>query len=66
MKRLRSEQKFGVAWAEGKALYLSLGLTDEDLVKPHIGIVNSWSDANPGHIHLKELAKAVEIGIISA
>lgn len=66
MKKLRSEQRFGVSWAEGQALYRSLGLTDEDLAKPHIGIITSWNDANPGHVHLRELAKAVEIGIISA
>ncbi len=65
MAKLRSEQHFGVAWAEAQALYRSLGLTSKDLAKPHIGIINSWSDLNPGHVHLKELAKAVEIGVIS-
>ncbi len=44
----------------------ALGLTPEDLKKPFIGIVNSWSGIHPGHIHLRELAAAVSEGVLAA
>ena len=43
-----------------------LGLTDEDLNKPFIGIVNTWSEFHPGHVHLKDIAVEVKSGIRSA
>ena len=44
----------------------ALGLTPEDLKKPFIGIVNSWSGIHPGQIHLRELAAAVSEGVRAA
>lgn len=44
----------------------ALGLTDEDLSRPFIGIVNTWSEINPGHVHLRRLASAVKLGVVSA
>jgi dihydroxyacid dehydratase/phosphogluconate dehydratase len=43
-----------------------LGLTDEDLHKPFIGIINTWSEFHPGHFHLKDIAAEVKSGIRSA
>ena len=34
--------------------------------RPYVAIVNSWSEMNPGHYHLKELAAAVKRGILMA
>lgn len=65
-KRLRSDLEFGVAWAERRSLLKGLGKTDEDLRKPHVAIINSWSDINPGHKHLRELALSVQQGVIDA
>ena len=44
----------------------SLGLVDEDLDKPFIGIANSYTNIVPGHLHLNELAKAVSEGVRQA
>ncbi|UCE97509.1 MAG: dihydroxy-acid dehydratase, partial [Dehalococcoidia bacterium] len=41
----------------------ALGLTDSEIRKPFIGIVNSFSEAVPGHIHLKDIAKSVKDGV---
>ncbi|MHA1607520.1 MAG: dihydroxy-acid dehydratase [Candidatus Freyarchaeota archaeon] len=46
--------------------YKACGYVDEDLEKPVIGIVNSFEEANPGHIHLRVLADAVKAGVYSA
>jgi len=42
------------------------GYTDEDLGKPIVEIVNSWSEWNPGHQHLRMVADAVKRGVWSA
>ncbi|MDR1048824.1 MAG: dihydroxy-acid dehydratase [Synergistaceae bacterium] len=44
----------------------SVGYRQSDLDKPQIAIVNSWTDVNPGHKPLAELAKAVREGIWAA
>ena len=49
-----------------RALFLSMGLTKEEIAKPLIGVVNSQNELVPGHIHLDDIAKAVREGILSA
>ncbi len=44
----------------------ALGTRRQDLEKPQIAIVNSWSDVNPGHKPLGELARYVREGILCA
>lgn len=56
----------GLTGAYPRAIYRSVGFTDEDLEKPQIAIVNSWSEANPGHVHLRELARYVKEGVWAA
>jgi len=64
---LRSDAiKIGVQRAPHRALLKALGLTDKDIAKPFIGIVNSYTNVIPGHIHLNQVAAAVKEGIISA
>jgi dihydroxy-acid dehydratase len=53
----------GDARAANRALLRSLGLTDKDFDKPFIGIVNTWTEINPGHIHLRTLAEAAKSGV---
>lgn len=53
----------GDARAANRALLRSLGLTDSDLSKPFIGIINTWSEINPGHVHLRQLAEAAKQGV---
>ncbi|MFW9942994.1 MAG: dihydroxy-acid dehydratase [Candidatus Thorarchaeota archaeon] len=48
-------------------LLKALGLDDKDIDnKPFIGVVNTWNELNPGHIHLRTLAEAVKYGILEA
>ena len=56
----------GVAGAYPRALYRSMGFGDDDFEKPLIGIVNSWSEVDPGHFHLRELAAWVKEGVREA
>jgi dihydroxy-acid dehydratase len=46
-------------------LLRSLGLSDRELDQPFIGIVNSFSEVIPGHVHLKTIAEAVKGGVRS-
>ena len=52
--------------SSAKALLRGLGLSDEDLKKPRIAIINTWNEINPGHIHLDTIAEAVKEGVIEA
>ena len=56
----------GDARVGNRALLRALGVTDRDFSKPFIGVINTWSEINPGHIHLRTLAEAVKQGIWSA
>ena len=56
----------GVAGAYPRALYRSMGFDDDDFEKPLIGIVNSWSEVDPGHFHLRTLAEWVKEGVREA
>ncbi len=49
--------------AYARALYRATGKQDSDFSKPLIGIVNSWSEVNPGHVHLRRLAEWVKQGV---
>jgi dihydroxy-acid dehydratase len=44
----------------------ALGLGRDDLAKPFIGIVTTWSGAHPGHVHLRDLAGQVAEGVSAA
>ena len=58
--------KVGAERAPHRALLKATGLTDEEIGCPFIGIVNSWNEFIPGHIHLDKLAQAVKAGVRSA
>jgi dihydroxy-acid dehydratase len=49
-----------------RSLYRAMGYQDGDFKKPLIGIVNSWSEVNPGHFHLRQLAEWVKQGVREA
>ena len=69
MPRLPSaEIKEGLARAAHRALLYGVGLGPRDLEpdRPLVGVVNSWTDLVPGHLHLKELAAAAREGIRAA
>jgi dihydroxy-acid dehydratase len=58
--------KTGVERAPHRSLLKASGLTDEELRRPLIGIVNSQNDIVPGHIHLDTIAEAVKTGVLMA
>jgi len=58
--------KVGNERAPHRALLKATGLCDEEIRRPFIGVVNSFNDFIPGHIHLDKLGAAVKAGILSA
>ena len=56
----------GLHGAYPRALYRAMGAVDADFSRPLIGLVNSWSEVNPGHFHLRRLAEWVKQGIRQA
>ncbi|MCL2403651.1 MAG: dihydroxy-acid dehydratase [Coriobacteriia bacterium] len=56
----------GVERAPHRSLLYALGLTDEELSRPIIGIVNSHNEIVPGHTHLDKLSEAVKAGVLAA
>jgi dihydroxy-acid dehydratase len=61
---MRSDNiKKGLERAPHRSLLKAAGLTDEEMEMPFIGVVNSWNEVIPGHIHLDKLAEAVKAGI---
>ncbi|UCH01476.1 MAG: dihydroxy-acid dehydratase [Candidatus Bathyarchaeota archaeon] len=55
--------KKGIERAPHRALLKSLGIVENDLKKPFIAIVNSYTSIVPGHVHLNHVANAVANGI---
>jgi len=58
--------KKGAERAPHRALFKATGLCDEEMGRPFIGIVNSFNEFIPGHIHLDKLAQAAKAGVRSA
>ncbi|MGC8786810.1 MAG: dihydroxy-acid dehydratase [Anaerolineae bacterium] len=52
--------------AHRRQIYKGAGYTHEDFGKPLIGVANSWTEASPAHMHLRQLAEAVKAGIWQA
>jgi len=55
--------KKGIERAPHRSLLYALGCTREEIAKPFIGIVNSFTEVVPGHIHLRGIADAVKEGV---
>lgn len=58
--------KKGIERAPHRSLLYALGCTPAEMDKPFIGIINSFSEIIPGHMHLKEIAEAVKAGVHSS
>jgi dihydroxy-acid dehydratase len=64
---MRSDKtKKGFERAPNRSLLKATGLTDSEMEKPFIAVVNSWNELIPGHIHLDKVAEAVKAGIRTA
>jgi len=57
--------KKGIERAPHRALLHALGCTRAEMDKPFIGVINSFSEIIPGHIHLRDIAEAVKAGVRS-
>ena len=58
--------KTGVQQAPHRSLFHALGLTDEEMKRPLIGIVNSYNEVVPGHMNLDKITEAVKLGVAMA
>ncbi|MBE6594322.1 MAG: dihydroxy-acid dehydratase [Ruminococcaceae bacterium] len=58
--------KKGVERTPNRSLLYALGLTDEELSRPIVGIVSSHNEIVPGHMHLDKIAEAVKAGVRAA
>ena len=56
----------GIEGARRRAIYKANGYTNEDLLRPHIGVVNTYNEAAPGHSHMRQIAEAVKSGVWQA
>lgn len=67
MKNLRSNDiKKGLQRAPHRSLLRALGITAEEIERPFIGVVNSFNEIVPGHMHLQKIASAVKAGVYMA
>ena len=66
MKFRSSEILSDPVFTENRALYKSMGFSNEDLKGPLIGIANSWNELVPGHYNLRNLSEFVKKGIYRA
>jgi dihydroxy-acid dehydratase len=57
--------KRGIERAPHRALMHALGWSRDDIDKPLIGVINSFTEIVPGHIHLPQIAQAVKAGVWS-
>ena len=60
------EMKLGAERAPQRSLFKAMGYTDGQIRKPLIGIVNSFNEIVPGHIHLQNIARSVKDGVLMA
>ena len=64
---MRSDMlKEGPSRAPHRSLLKALSITDSEMKRPFIGVVNSYSEYIPGHMHLREIGEAVKAGIRNA
>ncbi|MBM3132540.1 MAG: dihydroxy-acid dehydratase [Chloroflexi bacterium] len=56
----------GIERAPHRSLLRALGCGNKEIEAPFIGIINSYSEIIPGHMHLKTIAEAVKQGVWSA
>lgn len=59
-----SELTNGLARTGQRALLYATGMDEEDMKKPFVAVINSFSEMVPGHMHMRELAEQVKYGIL--
>ncbi|MCD7958126.1 MAG: dihydroxy-acid dehydratase [Ruminococcus sp.] len=56
----------GVDKAPQRSLFNALGMTKEEMQRPLVGIVSSYNEIVPGHMHIDKLVDAVKLGVAMA
>ena len=56
----------GMAAAPARSLFNALGMTEEEMHRPMIGIVSSYNEIVPGHMNIDKIAQAVKMGVAEA
>ncbi len=56
----------GPSRAPARAMLKAMGLTDDDLAKPMVGIANTWIETTPCNSHLRRLSEKVKEGVRAA
>ena len=56
----------GAQCAPQRSLLRALGMTDEEIRKPMVGIVSSYNEIVPGHMNIDKLVEAVKMGVAMA
>ena len=65
--RMKSDNvKKGMQQAPHRSLFNALGLTEEEMNKPLVGIVSSYNEIVPGHMNLDKIVEAVKMGVAMA
>ena len=58
--------KKGIQQAPHRSLFHALGMTEEEMKRPLVGIVNSYNEVVPGHMNLDKITEAVKLGVAMA
>lgn len=58
--------KTGIQQAPHRSLFHALGMTEEEMKRPLVGIVNSYNEVVPGHMNLDKITEAVKLGVAMA
>ncbi len=58
--------KKGMQTAPQRSLFNALGLTEEELERPLVGIVSSYNEIVPGHMNIDKIVEAVKTGVAMA
>lgn len=58
--------KLGAQNAPHRALYHALGMTEEEISRPLVGIVSSYNEIVPGHMNIDKIVEAVRLGVAMA
>lgn len=56
----------GAEMAPQRSLFNALGMTEEEMKKPLVGIVSSYNEIVPGHMNIDKLVEAVKLGVAMA
>lgn len=64
---MRSDNvRAGMQQAPHRSLFHALGMTEEEMQRPLVGIVSSYNEIVPGHMNLDKITEAVKLGVAMA